>query len=244
MREQMLLLAQMIKMIIILILVALGCQEKPDNRKRDLTLLALFASRNVPTIQNCRAYSGNGNSLYPNYLVTQQDNKTYTTVILGDSTMDLSGQVQGFLSTGTQNRAVSGNTLCDMLEQSYDIRYKPDRIVVASLGGNDLLRHVSNANIIQTGKDLVSRLRQVYPSALIYGVGVHQTKVDYANANRGITNAALQPLFDCYLNPDPYFTSPSSDYVDSIHYSSTVSMKIRQGLIDNCKVTLSVRSSR
>ena len=229
------------KLILILILI-IGCQaeNKKDNRERDLAIIAIATNRVIP-IQTCRAYSGNGNSLYPNYLVNFQDGKSYTTMILGDSTMDLSGQVQGFLSTGTQNRAVSGNTLCDMLEQSYDVSYKPDRIVVASLGGNDLLRRVSNANIIQTGKDLVTRLRQVYPSALVYGIGVHQTKVDYANTNRVVTNAALQPLFDCYLNPDPYFTSPSTDLIDSIHYSAAVSMKIRQGLIDTCSVTLNVR---
>jgi hypothetical protein len=152
--------------------------------------------------------------------------------------MDISGNVTGFILGNTQNRAVSGNTLCDMYEQSSSLSFTPKTIVIASLGGNDLLRHINNDNIITTGKDLVTDLRRRYPSVFLIGIGVHPTKVDYANQNRSSINTALQPLLNCYVDPDPSFTSGDSDYTDSIHYSAQVSLRIREAIATNCGVQL------
>ena len=200
---------------------------------------------------------GNGSSIYINadrFYPVYNDLTQYTTVILGDSSMDFSRQALGFYnSTRTQIAAVMGNNFCDMNVQMKAIRTtEPANIVIASAGGNDLLAKRSNAAIIESGKILIDKVRTRFPAAKIIMVGVHPTLNAYANANKAVTNNGLKSYMNtlsntCWVDPLSLFgvnegeAAPADLMLtefDDIHYNQAVSLGIRDLISGNCNVSL------
>ena len=225
-----------------------------NTEKRNKTLLAflVYTQYNYKPA-TCRNYSGEANALFFDSQYSGKftsDLTQYKTIVIGDSTMDISTRQNGYLSSTSESVAVSGNTLCDMTEQ-YTLSIKtlsPDYIMVASGGGNDLLRKIPNSNIVTTGQQLVDSLIKSYPNLKkLVWVGVHPTRVDYAQSNRGIVNSQMRDYVNskggCYVNPDTSFTIDAQGYpatsemIDSIHYNSTPAFKIRTSAI-GCGITL------
>ena len=161
--------------------------------------------------------------------------------------MDFSTRLEGYLSTTSKSFAVSGNTLCDMKEQLSSVQTpNPSWVIVATLGGNDILRRYATSNVIHSGNKLIEDIKTKYPSASIAGIAVHPTRVNYANQNRTAVHTALQPLLDCYIEPDSLFTYDTDGLPkeenffadDPIHYNSTIAFKIKDALQTTCGINL------
>lgn len=225
-------------------------QEKKlisDELVRNILVLIIL---NDALSDSCRDYSGGTNELfYTDYYEGsfKADTNEYTNIVIGNSSMDYSTRLTDYLSSDSQSVAVAGNTLCDMQEQLPAINStSPDWVVIGTLGGNDVLKKISNGNIAKSGKALFSAIRLKFPSTKIAGIGIHPTRVDYANTNRTVVNDALKPELDCYINPDEFFTieddgkASTSNLLenDTIHYNSTVSYQIKDKLESQCGITL------
>jgi hypothetical protein len=163
------------------------------------------------------------------------DTKQYKTIIIGDSTMDFIRKIEDYHSESTQNVAVAGNTLCDMIEQLPSINtYYPEAIVISTGGGNDAIRKISNKMIVQTGKELIKHLRKKFPKTKIVLAGIHPTSLDYVNSNRKEINQELKTSVDCYVDPDPIFNIDKNGFpergalIDEIHYSIEKSLSIKK----------------
>ena len=166
------------------------------------------------------------------------DTRLYKNIIIGDSTMDISRKYKNFISENTQNVAVSGNTFCDMIEQTPAILTpNPQNIIISSAGGNDAIQKKTPDAIISTGKTLISRLRSRFPGSKIILVGIHPTKLDYVNIIRNTINRALEKVVDCYVDPDEYFHIQlngeplETELIDKIHYSKDMSFQIKEGIL-------------
>lgn len=206
----------------------------------------------------CTNYMQPLNVAYPfSWPALHADTNQYTTVIIGDSTMAISSVYPGFLGTGTQSVAVAGNTLCDMITQLPAINTTaPSVIIVATTGGNDLLRqNVSDSQIINTGTLIIQRLHQKYPNAKLVMIAIHPTQVAYANAHKAAINTGIDTALQneypvssrCFYNPLPLFgvaegqASHTSDMAnngaDSIHYNQAMSFNIKSAVQTNCGIT-------
>lgn len=188
----------------------------------------------------CRKNYGERNFLYPTTQYAglfMMDRNPYNTIILGDSTMDIAKRYSEFYSVNTGFFAVSGNTLCDMLEQIPSIfTPKPEYVLISTGGGNDAIRKIPEKLIIETGKQLILKLRNKYPKAKILLIGIHPTKLTYVNMVRNTINEALAAEVDCYINPDEYFEVSGSgepapnELIDSIHYTREKTMELKSGI--------------
>ncbi|MEM7181466.1 MAG: hypothetical protein AAF518_11180 [Spirochaetota bacterium] len=243
------------KITILSVLLFLLCNcssQKTDPRKKFLQnafLLALIYEA-TKDYSNCRTYSGKPNNLFASNLYKdsfEQDTNFYTNIILGDSSMDLSSRIDGFLSNSSKSFAVSGNTLCDMKEQLTSIQTpSPSWVIIGTLGGNDVLRKYSTSNVIHSGNKLIEDIKTKYPSASIAGIAIHPTRISYANQNKIPIHTALQPLLDCYLQPDSFFTYDTDGLPkeenfftdDPIHYNSTIAWQIKNSLQTTCGIEL------
>lgn len=219
------------------LLLLWNCETRHDPNKKNLLIAYLAINYQA---ENCRTYSGEANpvftgSYYANYITDQTQ---YNKIILGDSTMDIACKWTNYISTGTACFPVSGNTLCDMQEQLYALNSKnPSFVMVSTSGGNDLLRKISNENIIKSGKSLIDKVTEKFPNAIKLIILVHPTRVDYANTNRKITNAEIKSYAESkgwkVENPDSVFTIESdgkasqNDLIDSIHPTQTTGFKIK-----------------
>jgi hypothetical protein len=239
--------------IIFILFLLFSCSnpDKEEQRNKKFALLALLYSQRPMPITDCRSWSGEQNQLYYSEqysLKFANDYTQYKTIIIGDSTMDISTRFAGYLSGTSQSVAVSGNTLCDMREQLGVINTKnPEFILISSAGGNDLAKKTPPDKTIKSGELLLDSIKAKFPSAKITFVGVHPTFLDYANRNRGDTNKSIESMTaqreGCYINPDSAFTIDASGYpsqsemLDSIHYNQTTAFKIRSKII-SCGVPL------
>lgn len=246
-----------------------ACQsESPEHkRKKQLKqILVLLAADYVVRNQvqyeqsSCSEYSPAPNIGYPVYWPNfHNDVKQYNTVIIGDSTMDISSRYGGFLGTGTQSVAIGGNTACDVITQLPAINTaSPSVIILSTNGGNDMMAGVSDSNVINTVTMLIKRLHQKYPSSKLVVVGVHPTLVAYGNAHKATVNTAVQNALNaeypasqrCYVNPLVLFgvvegaaanssdmLTDSSGKVDSIHYNQAMSFAIKNKIQTDCSIT-------
>ncbi len=176
------------------------------------------------------------------------DHNQYTTIIIGDSTMDYSDNYSGFLTPGVQSVAIGGNTLCDMLTQIPAINTQsPQHVVVSSAGGNDILRGISRTNMYSSASLLMDALRNRFPDAQITVVDVHPTLLSSVNSEKEVTNPNIKSDVlgrsnTCWIETAPIFGVTGSDpapanlMLDNIHYNSTVSFQIKDALINDCGV--------
>src|SRR5262245_25167143 len=127
------------KILLLILMLLFACQTKPKDGRETAYLLSALAIVNYQN-SNCRAWSGNPNQLYFDTSYSGKfiaDTKQYTTIVIGDSTMDFSTRLSGYLSSTSQTVAVAGNTLCDMSEQLPSINtLNPSYILIATTGGN------------------------------------------------------------------------------------------------------------
>lgn len=199
----------------------------------------------------CTDWSEPLNSAYENdsnWGDFSRDYNQYTTVIIGDSTMDYSDNYDGFLTARVQSVAIGGNTFCDMLVQLPAINtVSPQHIVISSAGGNDILRGISRSNMYSAASLLLDELRNRFPDAQITVVDVHPTLLSSLNSEKEITNPAIKSDVEgrsntCWIETAPIFgvtgsdPAPSGLMLDSIHYNSTVSFQIKDALISDCAV--------
>lgn len=250
----------LITMILISCNLDLTGEKEREEKKRKETIKAVllysFIQENGSgtTSHRCRKDSGLPNILYPTadyYVKFKADLKQYKYIIRGNSTMDISCAYPGFYDTSTtQCVAVSGNKLCDILEQTPAINtIIPDAMILSAIGGNDLLAHFPNSYIKRTVKDLIDDTRSKWPNTKIVLVGTHPTLMDYANANKGeINNYAKNYLATmpntCHIDPLPIFgklegeAADQTQMIDGIHYNEAMSFLIKDEILNKCGVAL------
>ena len=220
--------------ILIIVLLVVGCakERRPYHEQLagDIFIAALY-SNTAYQYSNCRQRSGEANQLYlaseygPKFM---SDIAQYKTVIVGDSTMDYSSRIPGWLGQA-QSVAVAGNTLCDMQEQLPAIHsINPEWIVIATGGGNDVLRKY---DATLNGKELVENIRYKWSNTNIALVGIHETVVDYANIARIEVNKELSSIVDCYVEPVDVVL------IDAIHYDKETAEKIKRELNGRCGIS-------
>ncbi|NCN11584.1 MAG: hypothetical protein GW938_17235, partial [Leptospira sp.] len=163
------------KRILILLLsslIILSCsnQDNAKKRERDL-LLGLFLVQNASVYEqaDCQLYY----QLNPAYVAGGyaerfiSDRNQYEVIIVANSTIDISHKYPGYHDPArTQINATSGDTLCDYrsrVGKSINTT-NPQAIVTATVGGNDLLRAISNERIVETFRDYNSNLQTRFPS--------------------------------------------------------------------------------
>ena len=233
--------------------------EVKKQQQIELISLILYASatkENGAIIERseCRAYSGSANPLYPTSAYFTKfftDQTDYEVVIRGDSTMDISSQYDWFLSPASQSVAVSGNTLCDMIEQVPAIKtVNPSAVIISTAGGNDLMHGIDLDLVIQSGKLLIDQTRSKFPFSKIVMVGIHPTFVTFGNENKAYTNSAIRDYLlntypdTCWIDPLPIFGKAegeppdASQMLDSIHYNETISGLVKDSILSLCGVQI------
>lgn len=204
----------------------------------------------------CLQYMGPVNAIFfgasygPYYASVYQNHQT---IILGDSTMDISSRYSGWLDPAkTMSYAASGNTSCDMSAEMRAIQgtVSPTSVLIAMNGGNDIAgQRATIAQSIQSNKDLIDKVHARWPWARIVVVGIHPTEVTYANQNKATVNSAVQAYLatipnTCYYNPLPLFgvaegqAAPTGLMLDAIHYNQSVSFALKSALFTNCGLAL------
>jgi len=235
-------------LILIIILITNCTIDKKENNNNPYLLPYLISTYKT---NDCRInYSDSnvlfaGNEYYPKFINMKPNENT----ILGDSTMDISGKVNGFISNKTNNFSVSGNTLCDILEQLNTLNPKLNNVIISTIGGNDILRSVNKEVIYQTTNELLKVVKsfQSYNSKIVT-VGVHPTRIDFANRNRIEINKRTKELTEsingCYIDIDDLFTIESDgkasqfNMLDSIHYNSNISLGMKNKVSNICKINI------
>lgn len=229
-------------------------EESPKKQRlRALTEwvnVAYWGSFDTPP---CLEYLAPVNAAFFKYQQGFLANTGGQTIILGDSTMRISGTYSGWLDPSkTFNYAVEGNTSCDINAEMRAISpfVNPTTVLIATTGGNDLAgQRAANAQITQSVKDLIDKVRARWPGAKIDAVGIHPTQVSYANNNKAAVNSAVQSYLaglsnTCFYNPLPLFgvaegqAAPVLKMLDSIHYNETVSFQLKAALVTACGLTL------
>ena len=242
------------RFVLLLLVLLVGCNTDDRKKKEEekLKLLGLVIATNMQyQSQSCRAYYGEANFLFPHsqYYPSFVAKKTgYTNAIIGDSTMDISSSYSGWLSSGSVSYAVSGNTMCDMLEQFRTLNPSVNNVLIATNGGNDLLRKVAIDRIESTGKELINTVNSVKTGKLAV-IGIHPTRVDYANQNRNDLNNRIKTYTEsvggCYVGGlddliplDSQGRADQSYMLDSIHYNESVSNNVKSKILNICGVSL------
>jgi hypothetical protein len=234
--------------IIFLLLLLIQCtlfdseSKKKDERKKALNALYVIAY-NINT-NDCRTHYGSQNILFSNNEYYSKVSKTgnYKTIIVGDSTMDISTRYEGFLGSESFSYAISGNTSCDYIEQLNIIKTIPETVLIATNDGNGLLRAISVDVINKTNKDLVNQIRAKWHNVKVHAIGIHPTRADYANRNKDRVNEYMKSLVDCYIDPAPLFTIDSDGRAsidnmlpnDAIHYNKDMSFEIKKYYMTLC----------
>ncbi|MCB1176974.1 MAG: SGNH/GDSL hydrolase family protein [Leptospiraceae bacterium] len=227
-------------------------KEDPIINKQNILLAGLvyYNSQNQNYNSECGSGYGKENSLFykSGYYDTFVNYKTGTTnLVIGDSTMDISTRYDGYLSSVSKSIAVGGNTLCDMYIQFKKIDPTVNNTVISTGGGNDLLQDIAFDRIEAVGRMLLERVNSVRTGKMAV-IGIHPTRVDSANANKGEVNkrikAITESLSGCFYDPAELFTLDSSgrasesDMLDSIHYNSTISFNIKDKIQIVCSISL------
>lgn len=213
----------------------------------------------------CTAWSGTNRGFNSRYTDFRNDTKQYENIILGDSTMDISGRYEGFLDPKkTQNLAVGGNNLCDMNRQMFVIQTEnPSHILISTAGGNELIQDISLENRVRSLELLLQKVSERYPNTFVSLVGVHPTRIPELNIQRPEHNTAMKNAFEnfsgninspCWVNPLPLFgdgslgendPAPASDMIilpggniDPVHYNQSISFALKSLLEDECNLSI------
>lgn len=162
---------------------------------RDLSVLLYAAAQPGIVWHDCRLTASlPRNPVYATYwLGFVNDNMLRPTPLVsvrGDSTQDLANAIDGHFSVHTSNRAVSGNTACDKIEQ---LPSAPQRtqtaILISTYGGNDLLSGLTPAEAAHNVIDLFDQTRATWPDAKIVGLGTHPVRIASLAASGQICGA-------------------------------------------------------
>ena len=232
------------KIFTVLFLIILSfCSVKKNSHKKEILIFSFLGWQS----QQCRNYYGTSNTLFfsDEYLNKYTLQTPLNLSIIGDSTMDISSRYSGWMSSSTVSFAVSGNTLCDMYEQNINLNKTYKNVLIASNGGNDILRKIPNDIIIQTFKQLSENIRKTGSLTVI---GIHPVRVDYANKQREYINSQIKIIVEnikgCYIDPSSLFTLDSDgrtvqeQMLDSIHYNQTKSFEIKNLVKNNCNIQI------
>jgi len=211
-------------------------------------LLGLFLAQNSSVYEqaDCQLYY----QLNPAYVAGGyaerfiSDRNQYEVILVGNSTIDISHKYPGYYDpVRTQINATSGDTLCDYrsrVGKSINTT-SPQVIITATVGGNDLLRAISNERIVETFRDYHSYLSKRFTSTKLIYVEVHPTFVDRANANRKIISAQMRAHSTdaCWVDTDSCFSNPllESQMLDSIHYDRVRAFCIKDLVKTQCGVS-------
>lgn len=238
--------------ILMILAVLIGCREKKED---ELSYwLALAAAGGIGwNDSECREWSGARNGVYNaggyeyRFATDMFDRDA---VVIGNSTMDLTNRYVRddgpWVSAGTRNVAVSGNTLCDMTEQSSSWpKSEIEFVLISTAGGNDVLRGIPVDRVVDNGRLLLERVRAVYPAAFICLTDIHPTRVSSANAVKDEVNERIANYLDgngARVNVLGVFgksegepSDPSQMYPhDGIHYNEVTAWRIRELIKDVC----------
>jgi hypothetical protein len=242
--------------IVVLLIISVTFNSCTDNnrKKSEKQLKDLFSMLLVIEIYNriqvkpCREYYGQPNSLllFPEYYNKFLNSNKYATLVMGDSTMDISTRYNGYLSVDSYSIAIGGNTACDVLEQLSLVSMTADNIVYSTNDGNGGLRGVDIDIIRRTNNEVITAIKQKLKPSKIVVVLLHPTMLRNFDSKRKLVNKNFvddNPDV-CSILPDQLFTLdsnglPSSgDMIDSIHYSEKISFGIKQLIKDQCSINL------
>lgn len=255
------------KLLILILLFIISCgsdidpvkleKDKQARRDNEKYLAIFLYTADFISKTECKDDSYVNNLVDSNVnsqLFTSNANTKFTSAIIGDSTIYMSQLVDGFYnSVNTKSIAFGGNTLCGMIRQVQlnfiSSANNPENIIVATMGGNDLVRNGDPTVVGQRGITLINLLVSKFPNAKIGFVGVHPVFIDYPNQAKNISNAIIATHIAslnnpklCYIEPrteifnvsDPNGYPNRNDMGDGIHYKSNISLALRQRLISKC----------
>lgn len=237
------------KILLILFLsLFISCNEPKEKHptKKDYTLAILAIVNNFS--DSCLSDYGTLNPLFTIYYndIFSSYPISCETVIIGDSTMDLSRQTTFYDSVKTYNYSVSGNTACDYLQQMEYVKCQnPKNILIATADGNGVLRGVSSSASISTIEKVINRSRVKWNPEKIIVIGIHPVLVTSANTNKNSVNNGVSQIPNiCYINPLPIWGATETDnprvdwMIDSIHYQSNVYDLYKTQILNQCGVGL------
>ncbi|TGL06480.1 SGNH/GDSL hydrolase family protein [Leptospira bouyouniensis] len=241
-------LAKLFSFFLLVFLFSLCSTPSDKNKENDLLILGiiLFQNDSVYEFASCQT-SYQLNQVYVSGGFAERfitDLKPYKNVFLGDSTASFYSEFPNFIDPKTtQNNATPGDTLCDYRSRfKKSIRSIPENIVISTAGGNDILKKVSNALIIETFVDFHNSLKSHFPHSKITYVEVHRTFVDYANAERKSIAYQMRAHSPdaCWIDPDPCFSNPllASEMLDTIHPNQGPAFCIKNLIWNQCGVLL------
>lgn len=173
-------------------------------------------------------------------------------ILRGDSTLAYSGLTVGW--TDGHNRAVAGNTACDMIQQLPAAPGgTPEAVLLASYGGNDLLHGYSEDIAVLNMIDLIDQTRAHWPGARIVGIGIHPTRAlslgsSPCEVNARVRKHLLSLADTCDVDPYPVFNKTCGELADVdqmlpgdvIHYNPRMGALLKKELFDRCGLRLSV----
>lgn len=124
----------------------------------------------------------------------------------------------------------------------------PEKVMVSSACGNDLLGGAADDVVVANGRYLFDRVAARYGGTKLVAVAVHPTLVDPLNARKDQTNAALQTYVEglggCWIPMLSIFgvnageRAPESLMLDAIHYNETVYAELKSAAESLCGVVL------
>lgn len=234
------------KIILILLLLSCAKEEKKHHERllNDLMIVKLY-QRIKP--MSCRESYGQPNTLinFSEYYTKFINTNTYTNLVLGDSTMDISTRYEGFLSSHSYSLAISGNTACDVLEQLAIVNVKTENVMYSTNDGNGGLRNIDVNTIRKTNNDVINAIKVKFNPKVIVVILLHPTMLsNFASKRIEINNNFVIDNPDvCSILPDTLFTlvnglATEKDMLDSIHYNRDISFGIKQLVKDKCNIDL------
>ncbi|MCC5816438.1 MAG: hypothetical protein JJT78_16935 [Leptospira sp.] len=250
----------------------LFCSPQETNRDRNrliqtgALLYLIERSYSNPPLDSseCSQWSRTNREFNNRYEGFLSDKKEYKNLILGDSTMDISGRYPEFLKPNlTQNLAVGGNNLCDINRQMFAINTtNPENILLSTSGGIDILQDLSLENRIRSMELLMEKIKDRFTDANISVVAVHPTQIDLVNNQRSVHNQAMREVAEsswesfqlCWIDPLPLFgegdlnstdSAPNENMIqfpngeiDPVHYNRDISFALKTKLEENCNLYL------
>ena len=233
------------KLILVLIILGLTfCQQQKEKHptKKDYFIALIILNTKNPN-NSCVSNYGQLNPLLSSYQTNEFINYSSTcdTVIIGDSTMDLSRQTSFYDKLKTSNYAISGNTACDYINQMEYLKCNPKNVIIASADGNGILRGVSTQTSIDTINQVVNRAKEKWNPNIIVVIGVHPILLVSANKSKNEVNKGVSQIKGiCYINPLPIFgvgenDPPDTSYmIDQIHYKEPIYSKYKIQIENQC----------
>jgi hypothetical protein len=236
------------KILLALILIFVSCKHENKNKNEELIkhLIVLELYQRIQ-VKPCREYYGQPNSMlmFPEYYDKFMNTNSFTNLVLGDSTMDISTRYTDYLSSNSYSLAIGGNTACDVLEQMSLIAIKTDNVIFSTNDGNGGLRNVDVNKIRETNNEVVRSIKEKLKPKIIVVVLLHPTMLSKLESKRQVINANfINDNKDvCSILPDELFTlvnglSTELDMIDTIHYNQRISFGIKDLILKKCNVGL------